>query len=127
MRGDRLERALAIRDHVLPLIRAYGVMRVIGVRVEPARIVAWDAGDLSFMLRIPFTPWPPLARSYAAAVAQQRANPVLPWVLDVWHSRKVLSVQWDDAGAAEVIGFAHGPWEATALSLSATNAAAVPR
>jgi hypothetical protein len=31
----------------------------------------------------------------------------------------VLSLQWDDAGRAEVISFNRGPWEAEALAMGA--------
>src|SRR5918995_1801362 len=114
----RTARALAIRDHLLPLIRAQGTMEEIGG--SGMRTVMWKAGRFAFALRSPFTAWgikalPP--RSYSAAQAKQRANPVLPWGLDVWHGRKVLSLQWDDAGRVEVISFNRGPWEDEALSL----------
>ncbi len=84
------------------------------------RMVTWKAGRFAFALRSPFTAWgikasPP--GSYSAALAKQRANPVLPWGLDVWHGRKVLSLHWDDAGRVEVISFTRGPWEDEALAL----------
>ena len=84
------------------------------------RMVTWKAGRFAFALRSPFTAWgikasPP--GSYSAALAKQRANPVLPWGLDVWHGRKVLSLQWDDAGRVEVISFNRGLWEDEALAL----------
>jgi hypothetical protein len=115
-RTNRTERAVAIRDHLLPLIRVQGAMEEIG----GLRMVTWKAGRFAFALRSPFTAWgikasPP--GSYSAALAKQRANPVLPWGLDVWHGRKVLSLQWDDAGRVEVISFTRGPWEDEALAL----------
>ena len=115
---DRTARALAIRDHLLPLIRVQGEMEEIGG--SGRRMVMWKAGRFAFALRSPFTAWgikaaPP--RSYSAAQAKQRANPVLPWGLDVWHGRKVLSLQWDDSGRVEVISFNRGPWEDEALAL----------
>ena len=113
----RTARALAIRDHLLPLIRVQGAMEEIGG--SGLRMVMWKAGRFAFALRSPFTAWgikasPP--GSYSAALAKQRANPVLPWGLDVWHGCKVLSLQWDDAGRAEVISFTRGPWEDEALA-----------
>ena len=117
-RTNRTERAVAIRDHLLPLIRVQGAMEETGG--SGARMVMWKAGRFAFALRSPFTAWgikasPP--GSYSAALAKQRANPVLPWGLDVWHGRKVLSLQWDDAGRVEVTSFNRGPWEAEALAL----------
>ena len=114
--SDRTARALAIRDHLLPLIRAHGAMREISK--GGLRMVAWKAGRFAFALRSPFTSWPDVVSdSYEAALAMQRAGPVLPWGLEVWHGGKVLSLQWDDAGRAEVISFARGPWEDEALAL----------
>ena len=115
----RTARALAIRDHLLPLIRAHGFMQEAGG--GSLRMVMWRAGRFRFALRSPFTPWPGTSPpgSYAAALAKQRADPVLPWGLDVWHDRKVLSLQWDDAGRVEVISFNRGPWEAEALTIGA--------
>ena len=49
-------------------------------------------------------------------LAKQRADPVLPWRLDVWHERKVLSLQWDYAGRVEVISVSRGPWEEEVLA-----------
>ncbi len=114
----RTARALAIRDHLLPLIRVQGAMKEIGG--SGVRMVTWEAEPFGFALRSPFTPWPPGAPSpgsYGAAQAKQRANPVLPWRLDVWHERKVLSLQWDYAGRVEVISFSRGPWEDEVLAL----------
>ena len=42
---------------------------------------------------------------------------MLSWGLDVWRGRKLLSLQWDDAGRAEVISFTRGPWEEEVLAL----------
>ena len=112
-------RALAIRDHLLPLIRAQGVMEELGGSgSRMSRMVVWRTGLFAFALRSPFTPWPDAAPlSYDAALAKQRASPLMPWGLDVWHQRKVLSLQWDDAGRAELINFNRGPWEDEALAL----------
>ncbi len=115
-RTNRTARALAIRDHLLPLIRVQGAMKEIGG--SGLRTVVWEAGGFGFALRSPFTPWPdaPLF-SYNEALAKQRASPVLSWGLDVRHRRKVLSLQWDDAGRVEVISFTRGPWEDEVLAL----------
>ncbi len=117
---DRTARALAIRDHLLPLVRTLGAVREISK--GGLRLVTWKAGRFAFTLRGPFTSWPDAAPDpYAAALAEQRASPVLPWGLDVWHGCKVLSLQWDDAGRAEVISFNRGPWEAEALAMGAES------
>ena len=117
MRARRTARALAIRGHLLPLIQAHGFM--LEADGGSLRMVTWRAGRFRFGLRRPFTPWPGTAPpgSYAAALAKQRADPVLPWGLDVWHDRKVLGLRWDDAGRVEVLSFDRGPWEAEALAI----------
>ena len=114
----RTARALAIRDHLLPLIRAQGATEETGG--SGPRMTTWKAGRFDFALRSPFTAWgikAPPPRPYRAAQAERRADPVLPWGLDVWHGRKVLSLQWDHAGRVEVISFTRGPWEDEALAL----------
>jgi len=127
---DRTAQALAIRDHLLPLIRAHGAMREVGGSPPRLlRMVTWEAGGFTCLLRSPFTPprpEAPMARSYGAALAKQRAGPVLPWGLDVEQGRKVLNLQWDDAGRAEVISFIRGPWEDEALALGGVSPAAGP-
>ena len=118
----RTARALAIRDHLLPPIRAQGTMEEIGG--SGVRMTMWKAGRFAFALRSPFTAWgikAPPPRSYSAAQAKQRANPVLPWSLDVWHGRKVFSLQWDDARRVEVISFNRGPWKAEALAMEGSD------
>ena len=118
-RTDRTARALAIRDHLLPLIRVQGAMEEVGGGGSRVlRMTTWKTGSFAFALRSPFTPWPDTPPiSYDAALAKQRASPAMPWSLDVWHGRRVLRLQWDDAGRAEVVSFNRGPWEDEALAL----------
>ena len=111
-------RAIAIRDHLLPLIRVHGAMQE--VSGAAGRMAVWKAGSLTCAVRSPFTPWlaeEPPAASYEQAISRQRAKPALPWALDVWHGHKVLSLQWDDKDRIEVISFARGTWEAEALAM----------
>jgi len=61
---DGAARAVAIRDHLLPLIRSHGTMQeVSGMAGRPA---VCKVGSFTCTLRGPFTPWPveaPLAAS----------------------------------------------------------------
>ena len=107
--ADRAAQALAIRDYLLPLIRARGAVQRIGR--TGLRMVVWQAAPFTALLRSPFTPSSP----------DPAPQPVLPWGLDVWHGRKVLSLRWDDAGRVEVISFNRGPWEAEALAMVAAD------
>lgn len=111
------DRALAIRDHLLPLIRDRGAIenqrgpvRVISLRMEPWAFSHWTPfNDLS--------PDEASSPGYRHAIERQRARPDLPYGLDVWHGDKVLSVLWSDDGAFEVVSFVRGPWEDSALAL----------
>jgi hypothetical protein len=117
-------RAIAIREHLLPLIRVHGTMQEISGAA--GRLAVWKAGTLTCTVRSPFTPWPaeePPTASYEQAISRQRAKPVLPWALDVWRGRKVLSLQWDDDGRVEVVSFIRGPWEAEALAMGGQDPA----
>jgi hypothetical protein len=111
-------RALAIRDHVLPLVRERGVLE----RQRGAvRLVSLRIGPWAFEHWTPFNELAPGEASspgYRHALERQHNAPDLPYGLDVRHSgTKVLSVLWSDRGAFEVAAFARGPWEDEALAL----------
>jgi hypothetical protein len=114
--GD--DRALVIRDHVLPLVRARGSLEVQRglVRVITLQMPPWT-----------FTHWTPFndlsseeasSPGYRHALERQHAGPDLPYGLDIWHGAKVLSLLWADRGDFEVLCFVRGPWEDEALALS---------
>jgi hypothetical protein len=114
--GD--DRALAIRDHVLPLVRERGVLE----RQRGAvRLVSLRIGPWAFEHWTPFNELDPGEASspgYRHALERQHTAPDLPYGLDVRHSgAKVLSVLWSDRGASEVVVFARGAWEDEALAL----------
>jgi hypothetical protein len=120
---ELVARAIAIRNHLLPLIQAHGTLQEVSGMA--GRVAVWKVGGFTCTLRNPFTPWPaeaPPAASYDQAISRQRAKPDLPWGLDVWHGRKVLSLQWDDEGQLEVLAFVRGPWEAEVLAVGAPEA-----
>jgi hypothetical protein len=113
--GD--DRALVIRDHVLPLIREHGMLEVQHgpVRVITLRMHPWM-----------FTHWTPFnelsseeasSPGYRHALARQHARPDMPYGLDVWRGAKVLSVLWAERGDFEVLCFVRGPWEDQVLAL----------
>ena len=110
--------ALAIRDHLLPLVRQDGtlevqrdVVRVIALRTDGWLIEHWTPfNDLS--------PEEASSPGYRRALQRQRIVPELPYGLDVWHSgARVLSVLWADSGICKVVEFSRGDWEAEALAL----------
>ena len=94
----RLTRALAVRDHLVPLIYADG-------RIQ--------GGDLPFMgLKI---------GPYQMALNTPKVPfPVgLPWQLDLWGPKgsKLLGLEWEDDGKVEVREFQAGEWCGAVLAL----------
>ena len=100
--SDPTERAVAIRDYLLPLIREHGAAQEISG--PTGDIAVWKAGNFTFALHSPRL--------------DGGGKPMSAWGLDVWHGDKVLSLRWDDPGAFEVVSFTRGPWEDAALALS---------
>ena len=111
------DRALAIRDHLLPLVRERGMLEN---QRGPVRLIVLQVGPWIFNHWTPFSELSPREASspaYRHALERQRTRPDLPYGLDVWHSAKVLGVLWADDGAFEVVTFVRGPWEDEALKL----------
>ena len=137
----RIARAIAIRDHVLPLIREHGTLDrhpfgksyitttrwfcTLSGETLPERAARTDQGLLIFSLRTPFSNWDAVRSpvpSYAQALAKQQATrgrPVLGYGLDIWRSgsNKVLSIEWDDDGRSNLISMKPGAWEEECLAL----------
>lgn len=111
------DRALAIRDHLLPLVRERGALelqrgsiRQVVLEMDPWVLKHWTPfNELS--LGEASSP------SYRHALERQHTRPDLPYGLDVWHGAKVLGVLWADDGAFEVVSFVRGLWEDEALAL----------
>lgn len=110
--------ALAIRDHLVPLVRQRGTIEV---QRDAVRVVVLREGELTIEH---WTPFNELSRDEAAspgyrhALAQQHSRPDLPYGLDVWHAGdRVMRLLWSDDGAQELVGFTRGRWEAAALAL----------
>ena len=102
--GD--ERALAIRDHLLPLIHEGGTLEL---QRDAVRLVALEIVQWSFHHWTPFSELPPGEASspgYRHALERQRGMRDLPYGLDVWRGEKLLSILWADDGAFEVVSFA---------------------
>jgi hypothetical protein len=110
--------ALAIRDHLVPLIREQGSLEVQrdSVRLTALRVGSWD-----FEHWTPFNDLSPGEASspgYRHALERQHSAPDLTYGLNVWHAgAKMLSVLWDDDGSFKVAEFVRGSWEAEALAL----------
>jgi hypothetical protein len=59
---------------------------------------------------------------YLAALKGIHLPLVMPFLLDVWRGRKVLSIQWNE-GTVDVISFRRGEWEEQLLEGSRSPAA----
>ncbi len=111
------DRALAIRDHLLLLVRQGGGLEV---QRDLVRLVTLEQAPWLIHHWTPFNDLQPGEASspgYRHAVERQHATADLPYGLEVWHGAKVLSVLWADDGRFEVASFVRGPWEDLALAL----------
>jgi hypothetical protein len=113
--GD--DRALAIRDHVLPMLRRDGVLEVQrdAVRLTVLRVAPWI-----FRYWTPFSALIACEASspgYRHAIKRQRTKPDLPYGFELCHDTEVLRVLWADDGTYDVAKFIRGPWEEAALLL----------
>jgi hypothetical protein len=110
-------RALAIRDRLVKLVRDGG-----GLEIQRGlvRLVTLEQGPWIIHHWTPFNELQPEEASspgYRHAVERQHAAPDLGYGIDVWHGQKVLRVLWADDGRFEVADFVRGPWEDAALAL----------
>jgi len=112
------ERALTIRDHLLPSIRERGSLQV---QRDVVRLIALELGPWLFNHWTPFhdlAPEEAASPGYRRALEHQRNRTELPYGLDVWHDgEKVLSVLWASHGAFAIPHFERGAWEDEALAL----------
>ena len=114
--GD--DRALAIRDHLVPLVRLSGNQEV---QRDAVRLISLQVGLWSITHWTPFNELASgeaLSPGYRHALERQQAAPSLPYGLEVSHDgSKVLGILWADDGSWEVATFHRGPWEKDVLSL----------
>jgi hypothetical protein len=111
------DRALAIRDHLLLLVRQGGGIEV---QRDLVRLVTWEQAPWVIHHWTPFNDLQPVEASspgYRRALERQHAMLDLPYGLEVWHEVKVFSVLWADDGRFKVASFVRGPWEDLALAL----------
>ena len=111
------DRALAIRDHLLPLVRDRGMLEC---QRGSVRVIALQLGPWLFNHWTPFNDLSSGEASspgYRHALERQHTRPDLPYGLEVWRGAMVLSVLWADSGSFEVDSFVRGSWEDEALLL----------
>jgi hypothetical protein len=112
------DRALAIRDHLVTLVRLNGRQEV---QRDSVRLISLQRGPWTITHGIPFnelSSGEAASPGYRHALERQQAAPSLPYGMEVSHDGiKVLGILWADDGTWEVTSFLRGPWEADALSL----------
>lgn len=129
----KLDATLQLRDHALAIVRRHGSYQSAG----EAKFLIWRGEALSIMHQTPFQKWQDgdaavqaLAAKhgasleeakYAAALHGLEFPEVLPYGLDIWRGKKVMSLEWADDGRARVISFKRGPWEADLLELARSS------
>lgn len=110
--------ALAIRDHLVSLVRARGDLEI---QQDAVRLVVLRAGEWRIEHWTPFNDLAAEEASspgYRYALAEQHSAPDLPYGLDVWHGgNRVMRLLWADAGTHDLIEFVRGGWEVEALAL----------
>ena len=91
------DRALAIRDHLLPIVRERGTLEN---QRGPVRLITLEMDPWVFRHWTPFNELSPAEASspgYRHAVERQHTRPDLPYGLEVWRRGvKMLSVLWAD-------------------------------
>jgi hypothetical protein len=109
---------IAIRDHVLPLLRQGGAIQL---QRDAVRVTELQVGVWIFHL---WTPFNELSREeasspgYRHALERQRPGKALPYGLDIWYgTTKVLRMLWSDYNTIEVMVFVQGPWMEEVLLL----------
>lgn len=114
-------RALAIREHVLPIVRTQGLLEDLEGKDSPLRLTVLERGPWRLTHWTPFNALALTDASspgYRHALARQRTTPGLPYGLEIRHEQAtVLSLLWADDGVFEVITFVRGGWEDAALAL----------
>jgi hypothetical protein len=112
------DRALAIRDHLVSLVRGRGTLEC---QRDSVRLIALQLGPWRLEHWTPFNELSPEQASspgYRHALARQHTRPDLPYGLEVWRGEtKVLGVLWADDGSTAVDRFVRGSWEDEALAL----------
>ena len=105
--SSRLKHALETRDAALTLLRAKGEWMARG---DIPFLMLMEPG-LTLALRTPFQRMPKQTEraKYMRALKGERTS--LPYGLEVWAPKRVLDIEWDDAGPVELIGYDPGEWE----------------
>ena len=104
------DRAEELRDAAFWVLERHGEWKPCGSR--DLYMLTADVNDLLILHRTPFQKLfkPSERMKYMAAVLGQSPR-TLPYGLEIWHGKKVFSIDWDDAEGVEIRSFTRGEWE----------------
>jgi hypothetical protein len=119
MNVTRKQRALAIRDAVLPWFLRNASWANLDCENDETGIREAAIGQFNMSLRSPFTRLPEDVADDYLETALQRHTRSLQYVFDIRvGDENVLNVQWNDAtGATQILGFRRGSWEHDIITL----------
>ncbi len=111
--ADRVEE---LRDAAFRVLERHGEWKPCGSRT--LHMLTADVSSLLILHRTPFQKLfkPSERMKYMAAVLGQSPR-TLPYGLDIWHGKKVFSIDWDDAEGVEIRSFTRGEWEDRLLTV----------
>lgn len=119
----RIETETAIRDAAIKILRSDGVVTCtekLGLQMRWS--APEEAGfDLEMSLRAPIEKIallsPHFRKQCTALNSPFISRGRLPCGLNIWTSKKVLNIEWDDkTGRVDLVSFRRGDWEDTVLS-----------
>ena len=115
--SDSDDRARALRDHVMPLLRDQGTLLS---QRDVVRLIVLRRDGWLFRHWTPFNDLPPeeaASPGYRHAVARQHTRVDMAYGLEIHQQELLLRIQWADAGTIAVPTFVRGDWEDTLLKL----------
>jgi hypothetical protein len=104
--STKKQRAITLRDKALKLVRSKGKLSpLLTGKTVLFKTLTFQSGYIEIHYRSPFEP---IHDAF-----------VMPYGLDVYWAKRVLVVEWDDAGEVHVVGFRPGEWEGKLTAFAA--------
>jgi hypothetical protein len=112
--SERQQRVRKLRDAAIVVAKNLGEWTPAG----PIKLLMVDPRHFGVQIvyRTSFNRLPPMPddMKYFGALKKMPAD--LPFSIDVWTTKKVLNVEWDDKGAEHVACYRPGDWEFALLN-----------
>jgi hypothetical protein len=125
-KSAKLARALVLRDAALTVVRRMGVWEAVGIASRATsgagdmKLLSARMGGLHISYRTPFQQIPQAddAFKYRAGQLGLTVPQNLPYGLDVYTTKKVLNIEWDDKGNVVLVSLHPGAWETELIKLA---------